>query len=1112
MTLIEFSLKRRVTVWMCAVALIVFGMVAFFRLPINLLPDLSYPSLTVETRFPGAAPAEVETLVSRPVEEAVGVAAGVRRLTSVSRPGLSQVTLEFGWGRNMDFASIDVREKLDRVLLPKEAVKPVLLRFDPANDPVQRLYLTGGSNLYQLRYVADEILKKDLESTEGVAAIKVNGGYEEEIQVRVDQGKLSLLGMSMQDVNQKLLRENVNQAGGSLYESEARYLVRARNEFRDLQDIMGIVLVTKDGRNVTMADVADVTRGHKQRQVVTRYGGEEAVELAVYKEGDANTVGVSRAVTARLDRIGKELPPGVKIVTGVDQARFIQASIDEVISNAVWGGVLAIIVLLFFLKDLASTLIISVAIPISIIATFFLMYQTGTSLNVMSLGGLALGVGMLVDTAIVVLEAIFKRRERGEPPLKAATAGTLEVGRAVVASTLTTVVVFLPVVFVEGIAAQIFRDQALTVSFSLMASLVVSLTLIPLMTVLVGAGGPVAGTDLAAGTAPGSAPDAGRIRRAWGWTSRRAPVIVLNWSRRGFHLLGQALARLCRPLTVVFDRSLAGLLSFYPPALRWALANRGLVLTSALLAFVASLFLVPYLGVDLVPSFSQGEFSFLVELPEGTPLELTDRYVHEVQTVLKDDPRVEAFSSIVGGAGLSLTRTGTEGENVARLQVRMKSGLRRADEEVVAAALRERLETAGRARFKFERPTYFTFRTPVEVEIFSDDIQDLQASADAVRAAVAEIPGLVDVKSTLEMGSPELQIAFNREQLASLGLDLFQVAETVRNKVQGEVATRFLEGDREIDILVRSVEAGNAKAEDVQTMIVGQRNGVPIFLKSVADIRLDRGPSEIRRIGQNRCAVVSGNLKGRDMGAVSADVRQAIQSLPLPAGATAGLSGQEEEMRRSFRSLMLALALAIFLVYMVMACEFESLLHPFVVMFTVPLGAIGAIVALAVTGHSVNIVAIIGALLLAGIVVDNAIVLIDGVNQLREQGRTRIEALREAGLNRMRPILMTTATTILGLVPMALGLGEGGELQRPMAITVIGGLALGTVLTLIVIPVVYMVLDRKELAVAGAPSAEPGGTVPDIAAEPEAGRPGYFPGALPQPSLAMESRPAELAE
>jgi hydrophobic/amphiphilic exporter-1 (mainly G- bacteria), HAE1 family len=1091
-SLIEFSLKRRVTVTMCAVALIVFGAVAFTRLPINLLPNISYPSLTVETRYKGAAPAEVETLVSRPIEEAVGVVAGVQRLTSVSRPGLSQVTLEFGWGRNMDFAALDVREKLDLVVLPKESDKPVVLRLDPNNDPIVRLYLTGGESLYQLRYVADEVIKKDLESTEGVAAIKVNGGYQEEIQVRVDQGKLALLGVGIEDVDQKLSRENVNQAGGSLYEQEARYLVRARNEFKNLDDIMNTVLISKDGRNVLMSDIAEVRRGHKQREAITRYGGAEAVELAVYKEGDANTVGVSRAVEKRLERVRQELPAGILVTTGVDQARFIQDSIHEVITNALEGGALSILIILLFLKDLASTLVIGVSIPISIIATFFLMYQTGTTLNIMSLGGLALGVGMLVDDSIVVLEAIFKRRERGESGAIAAQRGASEVGRAVVASTLTTIAVFVPVVFVEGIAAQLFRDQALTVSFSLLASLVVSLTIIPMVTALMGtalvaaeAAGGEGGAEAAApgaarsadlaGTVPAAAVRERRLRRLLRVALIVAPAAGLRWLRRGARGVLAILAGMARPLSSTFDRGLDAIMASYPVALRWALRAPGTVLAVALVAFLGSLVLARGLGIDLIPSFSQGEFSFLVELPEGTPLESTDRFVAGVQSVVAGDPRVASVSSIIGGAGLSLARTGAEGENAARIQVRMRPGTRRQDEESVAAVLRTRLEDSRTARFKLERPSYFTFRTPVEVEIYGDNLDDLQASAALLKRQVEAIPGLVDVKSSMEARNPELQVRFHRDALTRLGLDLGQVAATVRNKVQGEVATRFLEGDREIDILVRSVETGKATVGDVSDLIIGQRDGVPIALKSAAEVKLAEGPSEIRRVGQKRAAILSGDITGRDMAAVAGDVRRAIGRTALPAGVVADLSGQEEEMERSFRSLKLALALAIFLVYLVMACEFESLLHPFVVMFTVPLGVIGAVLALVLTGHTVNVVAMIGAVMLAGIVVKNAIVLIDAVNLLRQEGMPREEALVQAGLKRMRPILMTTATTVLGLLPMAVGFGQGAELRAPLAVTVIGGLTIATILTLIVIPVIYTLLDRTSPA--AVPAGEPGAEV-----------------------------------
>jgi len=1042
-SLVEFSLKRRVTVSMAAVAVVIFGIVSFTRLPMNLLPDISYPTLTIETRYPGAAPGEVETLVSRPIEEVVGIVAGVQRLTSVSRPGLSQVTLEFDWNRNMDFAALDVRQKLDIITLPREIEKPVILRFDPANDPILRLYLRGGKSLYQLRYVAEEVLKKDLESTDGLAAIKVNGGYEEEIEVRVDEGKLSLLGLTMQDINDKLRRENVNQAGGSLYEKEARYLVRARNEFEDLKDILDTVLASRAGRNITMADVATVQRGHKQREVVTRYGGKEAVELALYKEGDANTVGVARSVRDRLERVKKELPEGLEIVTGSDQSRFIEASIKDVINACVQGGIIAIFVLLLFLKDLRSTLIIAITIPISIIATFFLMYQFGTTLNVMSLGGLALGVGMLVDGAIVVLESIHKRREKGERGIEAAQKGASEVSMAVVASILTTVVVFVPVVFVEGVAAQLFKDQAVTVSISLMASLVVSLTLIPLLSAV---------SDRPLEPA-GPATSRNRVQRG--------TVAVVRFLRRTIGSIGRFFSTIGRPVSRVFDKIVGSLSDSYPGALDWALRSRPTVLIVATAMFLLSLLLIPVLGVNLIPSFSQGEFAFSIVLPEGTPLESADQYVERVQSVLEGDPRVDGYSSIVGGAGLSFASTGTEGENAARLLVRMKSGSTTKDEEAVAAAIRERLEKLGTAKFKFERPSYFTVRTPLEVEIYGDSLEEVKVASDALLERVRNISGLTDVKSSMEFGNPELQVTFNREQLALLGLDLSQVVTTVRNKVQGVVATDFQQADREIDIRVRSVDRERASVEDVGELIIAQHNGVPIFLKAVADIHLAQGPTEIRRISQKRAAVISGNLTGRSMGEVATELRSAIRAYPFPPGVTAAIGGQEEEMERSFRSLILAGALAIFLVYLVMACEFESLMHPFVIMLTVPLGCVGTILGLAVMGQSIDVVAIIGFLILVGVVVDNAIVLIDGVNQLREQGLTRVEALRQGGKNRLRPILMTSACTVLGLFPMALGLGAGAELQQPLAVAVIGGMTLGTFLTLIVIPVVYSLLDRK---------------------------------------------------
>jgi len=1106
MRIVELSLRRRVTVAMAALAVSLFGIVAFTRLPIDLLPDISYPSLTVETRFPGAAPAEVEALLTRPVEEAVGVVAGVQRISSTSRPGLSQVTLEFDWDRDMDFAALDVRQKLELVSYPEQAEDPVLLRFDPENDPIMRLYVTEDpsengavaetaagaagvvrpdrpereADLFRLRYLGEEVIKKDLESTEGLAAVKVSGGAEEEIQVKIDEGKLSLLGLGIDQIRDRLARENVNQAGGSLYEEEARYLVRSRNEFENLDDILQTTVLSDGGRSVTLGDVATVERAAKRREVVTRFDGREAVELALYKEGDANTVAVAKAVRARLAAIEKELPEGVRVVPGVDQSRFIEASIREVLSNAAVGGAIAIVILLLFLRDVRSTLVIGVSIPLSIVATFFLMYRTGTSLNIMSLGGLALGVGMLVDNAIVVLEAIHRRREEGLGPFEAARKGASEVGRAVAASTLTTVAVFLPVVFLEGIAAQLFRDQALTVSFSLLASLAVSLTLIPMLAVVLGGGrkegeaeeGAVSAPSEPAGE-PGRHPRLLRLRRAVLVT---APAFLVKLVRVLFGWLFRALALVTRPIGAVFDRTLGAVQGAYPRVLGRALDAPGFVLALAFLVLLGAAALVPMLGLDLIPTISQGEFGVRIELPEGTPLPATDRFVAGVQEVLSGDPRVEDFSSIAGGAGLALSQAGAEGgtagENVARVQVRMAPGTTPADEAAVMAELRGRLESVDGVRYQVERPAVFTLRTPVEVELYGDDLGQLHTAAATLREDLGRVPGLVDLESSAELGNPELQVTFHRDQLVQLGLDLGQVAATVRNKIQGDVATRLTEGDREIDIVVRSTEAGAASVEEVGDLIVGQRTvgagadrqTVPLRLESVADVRLAEGPAEIRRIGQKRAAVIGGDLVGRDMGAVAEDIRGVLHSATLPLGVTAVLGGQQEEMARSLRSLLLAMGLAIFLVYLVMASQFESFLHPFVIVFTLPLGAIGVIGALFLTGTTLNVVALIGAVMLAGIVVNNAIVLVDAVNRLRrEEGLSKREALIEGGRLRLRPILMTSATTIFGLLPMALGLGEGAELRAPLAITVIGGLTVATVLTLVVIPVLYSVLDRTRL-------------------------------------------------
>jgi HAE1 family hydrophobic/amphiphilic exporter-1 len=1053
MSLVTLSVRRPVAVGMLVVAVAIFGVVSFSRLPVNLLPEISYPTLTIETKYAGAAPSEVESLITRPVEESVGVISGVQRLTSRSRSGLSQVTLEFAWKTNMDLATLDAREKLDLVTLPRDAEKPAILRFDPASDPILRLGVSGTGDLAVVRRVAEDQVKKDLESIDGLASVKVEGGLERQIEVRVDESRLASFGLTVQDVITALARNNVNLAGGSIYEHEARYLVRTLNEFQTVEDVSKTIVRDVGGRQVFMHDVADVVWGHKDREVVARINGQESVSLNIYKEGDANTVAVARAVKARLERIRKTLPAGMTLATIFDQSTFIEGAISEVVNNGWQGGLLAILIIFFFLREARSTAVIALSIPISVVATFIIMHQMGLSLNIMSLGGLALGIGLLVDDSIVVLEVIARHREAGKSVYQAAIDGTSEVQGAVVASTLTTVAVFLPIVFVEGVGGQLFKDQALTVSFSILASLVISLTLIPMLTAKFGAAEPLEPADT----------PIGRLAKSRQFVFHTMPVLLLRGITRLIALLVKPVGWILWPFLKAFERIETAVYRLYPRMIAGALRHPWSVLGTAALLFALSMAGVSRLGVELIPPMSQGEFSFEVKLPEGTPIEATDRMLADLARRAKQVPGVDNVFSTAGG-GRGGADQGSRAENVGELLVLMRDRSDKIAEESGIDRIRKTLERFPGALATFSRPSFFTFKTPVELELYGDDYENLRRVAGVTVVRLQEIAGLADVSSSSEAGSPEVRIRFRPDQLARLDLTPESVSQTLRTKVKGEVATRISEGDREIDVVVRASNASRDEVADVVGMIVQRRDGVAIPLSAVASTELAIGPSEIRRVGQRRAVVISGNLQGRDLGGVTADIERTIAASNLPGWVSAKMGGQNLEISTSFRSLYLAIGLAVFLVYFVMAAQFESLLHPLIIMFSIPMGAVGVVAALVATGHRVSVIVLIGVVMLAGIVVKNAIVLIDHVNQRRRGGLSKHDALIEAGRVRLRPILMTTATAILGLVPMALGLGEGAEIRAPMAVTVIGGLAVSTVLTLIVIPTMYFVLDRRTFA------------------------------------------------
>ena len=1046
MKLVDFSTSRRVTVAMIMVAVAAFGLVGFSRLSVNLLPDITYPTITIRTEYPGTAPAEIERLVSEPIEGLVGVVSRVVRVSSVSRPGLSDVIVEFEWGTDMDFASLDLREKLDLVNLPLEAGSPILLRFDPSLDPIMRIALYGGGSLMELRRVAEDRVRLDLESLEGVAAVRVEGGLEEEIQVELETRRLASLGIPISVVTQRLAAENVNLTGGLLKDGEAEFLVRTLNELTGPADIEQIVIARVEGAPVKLADVGRVVRGHEERDVVTRIDGREGVEIAVFKEGDANTVSVSADVRERLaefqSRFG-DLLGDAEVETVVDQARFISQSVDEVLKTAVIGGLLAIVILFLFLRHLQSTAIISLSIPISVAATFFLMYATDVSLNIMSLGGLALGVGMLVDSSIVVLENVQRYREQGRSALEAARLGAGEVGSAVIAATLTTICVFVPIVFVEGVAGQLFRDQALTVTFSLVASLLVALMLIPMLASL--SLRPLTAEEEGRGDGP----------------AVHGPAALLRGLGTLLRGLGRGLAVLLTPLFWLFDRGYGATAGFYPRALGWCLRHRAVSLAVFAAVSAGVLFQARNLGVELIPEMSQGEFLVDLEWPAGTPLERTAEMVTRLDTQVRELPGVATVFSQIGASGQTGGFADEKKESMAQLFVRLAPG--EESEELTMERVHRLLSGVPDLDHKFSRPSYFSLRSPVEVEVSGRNLETLTAVAAELAAGMRTIPGLVDVKSSAEGGQPEIQVVFHRERIAELGTTIQGAGDLLRNQLQGLVSTEVIRGDRHIDVRVRAVEEERRSVEDLQRLVISPPSyPVPVSLESVADVAVVEGPAEIRRLDQERVVVITANLAGLDLGRAVERIEALAAGISLPEGFDIAMGGQNEEMVRSFDSMRFALLLAVFLVYLVMASQFESFLHPLVIMFTIPLGLVGSLLALMAVDERVSVVVLIGLIMLAGIVVNNAIVLVDYVNTLRRRdGLPRLEAVLEAGRLRFRPILMTTSTTVLALLPMALGLGEGAEIRAPMAITVIGGLLLSTVLTLVVVPVVYTLLDRS---------------------------------------------------
>ncbi len=1100
--LVDFSLKRPVTIAMLAITLMLFGVIALSEMRFTLLPNLEYPTVTVRSELTGAGPEEVETLLTRPLEENLGVVKGLKRIYSTSTTGQADVRLEFGWDSDMKQVAYDVRDRLGILQLPLEATQPVLLRFNPASEPILRLALTStekSTDLKALRRFAEQILKKKLEPIAGVAAVQVSGGLEEEIQILVDQYKLARLGLSVAEISQRLKQENINLSGGAIRQGTQQFLVRTVNQFKSLDDIQNLIIAIRDGVPIRLRDVAEIRRSHKDRKAINRFNGNEAIEIAIYKEGDANTVQVASEIKAQLPRLQKQLPAGTKLQVIEDQSLFISSAINNVVNAAVLGGLLAVLVIYLFLRDLRSTVIIATLIPVSVVAGFFFMYQSDISLNIMSLGGIALAIGLLVDNGIVVLENIASKRKEGVKGTEAVRQGTREVGAAIFASTLTTVAVFFPLVFVQGIAGQLFRDQALTVTFTLLVSLLIALTLIPMLSALgtrrnraitqakqepKKQSPPADETVLPENSQQGSrslhsqnTPD--NPNHDWpAYQPKTRLGAVLRRGRRGlinglvnavvlfFASVQAALTGALKAILYYPSRAVGRLVEriavVYAKALPWALRHRLKVLGLAIAILAGSLLLLPKLGMNLIPDLDENRLKVSFRLPEGQTIEATDAVLKTVSDQLRDRSDIE-FVFGTAGQGNRLDASATlSGENAGEAIFRLKPGV--AKSELARAAINAFRQQPG-VNVDLSSGTFFELARPVEVELSGHDLKRLRQDAKTVAQRLEDVPGLVNIDSGVRRGQPEVRIRFDQEKLAALGLKVRQVADVVVNRIRGKNDTRVHWQDQKIDLLVRSRDDQRQSVNDLSQLIINPGSDTPITLGSVATLEQGEGPGRIVRRDQNRVMVVSADLdNSRDLAEVSADIQHVMQEVPLHPGIHWQLAGQNRDMQQSYRSLLFALGLAVFLVYMVLASQFESLLHPFVILLTIPLALVGVIWALFLTGTPVSVIVFIGLIMLAGIVVNNAIVLIDLIKQLQAKGLSTHEAIVCAGKQRLRPILMTTVTTVLGLLPMALvsqANQSGAEIRQPMAITVIGGLVVATVLTLVVIPVVYSLLSRQ---------------------------------------------------
>jgi HAE1 family hydrophobic/amphiphilic exporter-1 len=1008
MSIPRLAIHRPVTMFMISAVVTVLGLISLTRLPVDLMPDVSFPSITVRVSYQGVGPLEMEELVTRPIEQAVSAVAGLERLDSTSSEGISRVTLNFGWGTDLAEATDDVRSRIDRIRgrLPEEADPPTIFKFDSTSQPIMGVGVEGDFSPVELRELAQNDLAQRLERVPGVAAVTVDGGLRRQIHVELSKEKITALNLSVDRVVNLLRNENQNIPLGEVDEGDSTYLLRSQGQFSSLEDISNLI-----------AEVKDSTEDRRQ---FMRINGRPGVRMRVQKQSGENTVAIAHGVKDEMERINREVP-GVRLQVLDDSSIFIERAIHNVQEHALVGSVLVILIIFAFLRDWRSTLIVSTSIPISVIGTFALLYFAGFTLNTMTFGGLALGIGMIVDAAIVVLENTYRHLEMGKDRMTAAIDGAEEVWSAILASTLTHIAVFIPLLFLTGVSSVLFTQLSIVVMFSLSMSLFVAVTIVP--------------------------------------------VLCSRWLSLPHESAKQGV--MARFYTAS-ERFLEGMDNRYRRIIHLALAHRPTVIGVSVALVVIAAMLLPMVGFELVPQADEGEVRVEVELPVGTRIERTEAMILRLENdVRRAVPEATMIITNAGGGGMG--GFGGGGSHRGDFQIRLKPRDERTrTNDEIAQALRRQLAGLPGVIIR-ARPSGGNFQmnrmlgggdSRLALEIRGHDLDDSRRLSQEARTVMENTPGVADVRIGREEGRPEISIRVDRPKAALFGLSVTNVAETIQTNVAGTQAAFYRERGNEYPIVVRLRQADRERIRDVEDVLVSTPSGQVVPAKNLMVVDREVGPVQIERKNQERITRVNAETEVTLSDAVNA-VEDRLGQLRVPPDFSVGFGSEVEEQTRAFRQLQVMLILAIVLVYAVMASQYESLRDPFIIMFSVPVAAIGVVLMLLLTGTAFSLQAYIGVIMLAGIVVSNAILLVDYTNTLRHRDKLSIrEAVEVAGRTRLRPILMTSLATMLGLVPMAIGIGEGGELQAPLARVVIGGLLASTMVTLVLVPSVYTLFEE----------------------------------------------------